>query len=241
MSYAADMGAGRHKTREEAAQREHEMVDTIARQLDLRPIPEAETKALSLGVAWGTENAYALTDILAELADRGREREPSERLMEAARRYNERALARDKQRMIDSRTLDGVKTGVVLGDETNWYCGVDEQGPYFSIIDRDFHDPHADADPAEHTIPYGWIRTVADAYYGGKVSQVLQDMQLTPAALYEFGIGRIWSHAEELVEQIGRFISGDGQTCPGIFTERLQAVNSYLQQVDNEETGDATS
>jgi hypothetical protein len=199
MSYAADMGAGRHKTREEAAQREREMVDTIARQLDLRPIPESRIAALSLGVAWGTENAYALIDILAELADRGRERE----------------------------TYAQTRTELVLP-------GLDQDGPQFFNSTEDFYNPHVDADPADHTIPYGWIKTVADAHYGGRVPQVLQDMQLTPAALYEFGIGRIWNHAEELVEQIGRFISGDGQTCPGIFTERLQAVNSYLQQVEND-------
>lgn len=200
MSYAVDMGAGRHKTREEATQREREMVDRITEQLQLRPVPEAEVTALSLGVAWGTEHAYSLADILAELADRSTAPEPSSRLQAAADRY------------IESRTLDDLSPSQAAFDQP---------------------------DPAEHTIPYGWIKTVADAHYGGKVPQVLQDMQLTPDALYQFGIGRIWNHAEELVEQIGRFVSGDGQPCPGIFTERLQAVNSYLQQIENEGGGDA--
>jgi hypothetical protein len=219
MSYAADMGAGRHKTREEVVQREREMIDRIAEQLQLRPISEDEMTPLFLGVAWGTENAYSLADILAELADQ-RDDEPSERLMAAARRYNERALARDKQRMVESRTLDNVKTGVVLGDE----------------IDRDFHDPHADADPAEHTIPYGWIRTVADAHYGGRVPQVLQDMQLVPGELAEFD--RAQTHARAVLWEIDRFQHRHGH-CPGIFTERLQAVNSFLQQIENEGGGDA--
>jgi hypothetical protein len=206
MSYAADTGAKTHYPPEAVQRREREMVDTIARQLDLRPIPEGHIAALSLGVAWGTENAYALTDILAELADRGRERE----------------------------TYAQTRTELVLP-------GLDQDGPQFFNATEDFHGPHGDADPADHTIPYGWIKAVADAHYGGRVPQVLQDMQLTPAALYEFGIGRIWNHAEELVEQIGRFISGDGQTCPGIFTERLQAVNSYLQQIENDGGDDATA
>jgi hypothetical protein len=189
MSYAADMGAKRHYSRDEAAQLERKMVDRIAQQLDLQPIPEDSASALGLGVAWGTEGAYALADILAELAD---QREPQQYTMQ-----------------------DPKHAGVMLGDE----------------IDCDFHDPHADADPAEHTIPYGWIRTVADAHYGGRVPQVLQDMQLTPAALTEFGRDQV--HAREVRLEIGKFQHRRGH-CPGIFTERLQAVNSYLQQIENE-------
>jgi hypothetical protein len=184
-------------------QREREMVDTIARQLDLRPIPESRIAALSLGVAWGTENAYALIDILAELADRGRERE----------------------------TYAQTRTELVLP-------GLDQDGPQFFNSTEDFYNPHVDADPADHTIPYGWIKTVADAHYGGRVPQVLQDMQLTPAALTEFG--RDQTHAREVRLEIGKFQHKSGH-CPGIFTERLHAVNSYLQQVENDGGDDATA
>jgi hypothetical protein len=178
-------------------QREREMVDLIAKQLQLRPISEAETTALSLGVAWGTERAYPLADILAELAD---QREPKQYTMQ-----------------------DPKHAGMVLGEE----------------IDRDFHDPHADADPAEHTIPYGWIRTVADAHYGGRVPQVLQDMQLVPGELAE-QFGRAHNHIRMILMEIDKLVHKNGH-CPGIFTERLQAVNSYLQQVENDGGGDATA
>jgi hypothetical protein len=245
MSYAADMGAGRHKTREEVVQREREMIDRIAEQLQLRPISEDEMTPLFLGVAWGTENAYSLADILAELADQ-RDDEPSERLMAAARRYNERALARDKQRMVESRTLDGVKTGVVLGDEKYFPGGTTQWSPNhiaetFGIVDQDFHDPHADADPAEHTIPYGWVVEVAKAHWslreGEEMPTILGNMQKPPRDLgYEGAL----MHARMLTCEIDRFMA-KWEPCPGIFTERLQAVNSYLQQIENEGGGDAST
>jgi hypothetical protein len=207
MSYAADMGAGRHKTQEEAAQREREMVDTIARQLDLRPIPEGHIAALSLGVAWGTENAYALTDILAELADRGRERE----------------------------TYAQTRTELVLP-------GLDQDGPHFFDATEDFHDPHGDADPADHTIPYGWIKAVADAHYslpeGQEMPPELAQMQMRPRDFSRHTM--VLAHAIDLARVIEKFLQR-AQPFPGIFTERLHAVNSYLQQVENDGGDDATA
>jgi hypothetical protein len=227
MSYAADMGAGRHKTREEAAQREREMVDRIAEQLQLRPISEAETTALSLGVAWGTERAYPLADILAELADRGRERETY------AQTSNELVLTDlDQDGLRQAREeLTDLSVGVTLGDEVD---------PHFYEVAEDFHDPHADADPADHTIPYGWIKAVADAHYslpeGQEMPPELAQMQTRPRDFTRHTM--VLAHAIDLARVIEEFLQC-AQPCPGIFTERLQAVNSYLQQVENEGGGDA--
>jgi hypothetical protein len=217
MSYVADMG-GNTPTPSEVQKHERERIDQIADMLGLEPIPESRIAALSLGVAWGTERAYALADILAELADRGGERETY------AQKSDELVLTdldQDSLRQAREELADP-SVGVTLGDE----------------VDCDFSDPHADADPAEHTIPYGWIRTVADAHYGGRVPQVLQDMQLVPRELAEFD--RAQTHATAVLWEIDRFQHRRGH-CPGIFTERLQAVNSYLQQLENEEGDDAST
>jgi hypothetical protein len=207
MSYAADTGAKTHYPPEAVQRREREMVDTIARQLDLRPIPEKRIDALSLGVAWGTENAYALTDILAELADRGRERE----------------------------TYAQTRTELVLP-------GLDQDGPHFFDATEDFHDPHADADPADHTIPYGWIKAVADAHYslpeGQEMPPELAQMQTRPRDFPRHTM--VLAHAIDLARVIEKFLQR-AQPCPGIFTERLHAVNGYLQQVENDGGGDATA